>query len=145
MGLVCLQTHSVHDFLVGAEVASVAGGTSGIEVLMERDFLLVTVGREQGEVVLVIANDGLDVGISGPGLLEPALEGGEATLDSGGESTTQGLLDTLRGVLLHVVEGKRGELSSHDNLLEVGDLEHGFFHLDSTFSKLLFCCAIHIE
>jgi len=40
------HTHSVHDFLVGREVASIAGGASGIKVLMERDSPKLTVGWE---------------------------------------------------------------------------------------------------
>ena len=142
----CSHTHSFDDVFVGGEVTSVAGGTGGIEELMERDSrCLLTVGREEGQVVLVVANDGQDVGVSGPGLLEPILEGGEATLDSGGQSSTHALLHTLGGVLLHVVEGKRGHLSSHDDLLEVRDRHQGFFKISLSLREFLVDCASVIE
>ena len=128
MGPFGILTVQLHDRRVVLVVTVIASSRGGIIVVREVKRFIILAGREQREIVLIVANNSREVRFARPGGLEPGLEGLPATLDGSVEATPDVPLGVLGGLCDQIIKGQLGELATDEHLLHVGNLVQDVLH-----------------
>ena len=119
MLLIGYHAHLIYDLLIVSKISQTLRSFCSLKVFLEADLRSLVIRSEQGNIVLVVAYDMLNVRFTRPSLSKPVLKGFEAPYGLLVPNRRCLCLHVIRSVRLKVVEGDGGKLTTHYDLLEI--------------------------